>query len=93
MELRFEQGSRGAYPENDRKIFVKTNGWELWGYRTIGELIAEFYKNEEAIYPKPKYKGAGYLVWFLNKIARDGLEAALEADDKMKRNGHQTTFL
>jgi len=94
VELRFEQGSRGACPENDRKIFVKTNGYELWGYRRIGELVAEFYKNEDAIYPPSKgYDGGKYLVWFLNKIYRDGLQAALEADDMRKRNGHQTTFL
>jgi len=72
-------------------VFVRTVGWELWGYETeLLDLILLYCENEDAIYP-PSQGGQGrkYLRWFINIAINEGREAAIRKNEARKRNGSQ----
>ena len=91
VEVSFEQGNRGAVPAGDRKIFVRTNGRELWGYETeLAELLTLWAENEDRIFPPSQgYQGRKYLAWYVRLVIMEGKEAANRKNEARKRSGQQ----
>ena len=91
METRLEQGNRGAVPAGDRKIFVRTNGEELWGYENeLADLLELWAENEDRIFPPSQgYQGRKYLAWFVRLVIMEGKEAAIRKNEARKRAGQQ----
>lgn len=91
MEIRFEPGTRGAVPEGDRKIFVRTRDWELWGYESeLADLLELWAENEDRIFPQGQgYHGRKYLAWFVRLVIMEGKEAAILKNEARKRAGQQ----
>ena len=96
MRIQREPGTRGAVPENDRKLFVVCEHCgrrELWGYETqLADLLVAFAENEDAIYPPPRWKGKRYLVRFTTEVIMLGKEEALRLTLKRKDDARQHRF-
>ena len=62
----------------DKRIKIKTNGWEVLRYRHLLRIILKLYENEERIYPRPKYEGGRKLLRAIEHACLTGnIEATL----------------
>ena len=72
--------AQGKKHEQDRVVFV--NGHQIT-FEELAWVLVTFCKNEEVIYPKPRFQGADYLKIFLNECM-DKLDVSKEIMDKYK---------
>jgi hypothetical protein len=66
MKMRRVDGTKNKYG-NDLPLQICTNGWEIPTNDDILTMIDAVFENEDRIYPKPKFKGAGL---FMDEIIK-----------------------